>query len=540
MIKNYNKRRPQSFVYQNKEVIEDVDLDNKNAFIFGPAIYLSDVDNALSSLNTISKTYTTLGDTVSILFKGIPQNSTEVKQGGKIIAYKVGASTTGKLCKNYYIIPNTDLWEKFTNNNDWMSEALAIEAVDASGNSAANKAITSLPAEKDGIIAKDIAAADLPTTTGITFSYYVVTQKAYKVFNEDSEIVQINSSTDIRDNFGPIIPSNPLAFGCSLALASAGKAIFADTTASGTDLDAQSAASYISVLEKIGRTDKVQFITPVFGNLATSTFSEVVRNAALEHVEAFSNEEMKRWRRCYFGSKYTTSLANYTTTDKVTDAVVEQAIASNSDRFIIVWSDDAQYLSDDGAKVLSNDYLACAIAGLRSSKLPQQGLSRQTVGAVSSAPKMYTKWDDTSLDKMAQYGVFIITQNFKNSDVYVRHQLTTDTSDGLLYWEDSAGVNVDEISYMARELVEPYIGKRNATPQTLDEINNKWYAALLERTNDNNEDPNIGPQIIEIVDGSVKTYVDKNFKDRIIMTATLVIPVPMNTIVVYINAVASI
>ena len=101
MITNYNKRRPQSFVYQNKEVIEDVDLDNKNAFIFGPAIYLSDVKNALNSLNTISKTYTNLGDTVSILFKGVPQNSTKVKQGGKIIAYKVGASATGKLCKNY-------------------------------------------------------------------------------------------------------------------------------------------------------------------------------------------------------------------------------------------------------------------------------------------------------------------------------------------------------------------------------------------------------------------------------------------------------
>ena len=380
----------------------------------------------------------------------------------------------------------------------------------------------------------------ITSTTSLTFSYYVVTQNAYKAFNEESEIVQINSPADIRDNFGPIVPSNPLSFGCSIALSSAGKAIFADTTAKSADLSTQSANNYISVLEKIGRTDKIQFITPVFGNLDESPFSDNVRTAALEHVETFSNEEMKRWRRCYFGSKYTTSLSGYATTDNVTNAVVEQAIACNSDRFIIVWSDDAKYLSDDGLETLSNDYLACAIAGLRSSKLPQQGLSRQIVRAVSAAPKMYTKWDDTDLDKMAQYGVFIITQNFKNSDVYIRHQLTTDTSDGLLYWEDSAGVNVDEISYMARELVEPYIGKRNATPQTLDELNNKWYAALLERTNNNNEDPNIGPQIIEIVDGSVKTYVDKNFKDRIIMTATLVIPVPMNTIVVYINAVASI
>jgi hypothetical protein len=93
---------------------------------------------------------------------------------------------------------------------------------------------------------------------------------------------------------------------------------------------------------------------------------------------------------------------------------------------------------------------------------------------------------------------------------------------------------------MARDLVEPYVGKRNATPQTLDEINNKWYAALLQRTNASLENPQIGPQIVQIVDGSVKTFVDKNLKDRIIMTATLVLPLPINTIVVYINAVASI
>ena len=547
MIKNYDTRRPQSFVYQNKEIVEDAVLENDNAFIFGPAIYNSTLENDAANINVINSTATT----TKLLFKGIPENGVEVVKSGKVVAYDT--SSEDVITRHY--IPNTDLWQKLTEGNDWVVTAVNAYGLTSSGEKV-GAAIKCTISNWDSALVE----ITLPSTPEEGAVSICVEQNAYKAFNEDTEITKIGSATDIRDNFGPITLDNPVAFGCSLALASAGKAIFADTTGKmPVSGDVASGGNYANVLSKIELTDKVQFLCPVFGtftqlqnsgtgssNAATiNGLAEKVRSLALAHVEAMSNESKKRWRRCYFGSQYTTGAYDFSkntkyTTSEVTDLVVGQAIASNSDRFILVWTDDAQFLSEEGLQNLENDYIACCVAGLRSSKLPQQGLSRQTIKAVSAAPKMYTKWSETKLDKIAEQGVFIITQDYKNTDIYIRHQLTTDTSDGLLYWEDSVGVNVDEISYMARELVEPYIGKRNATPQTLTEINNKWYAALLERTNSNNEDPAIGPQIVEIVDGSVKTYVDPNLKDRIIMTATVVIALPINTIVVYINATASI
>jgi hypothetical protein len=235
--------------------------------------------------------------------------------------------------------------------------------------------------------------------------------------------------------------------------------------------------------------------------------------------------------------------------DDVKDEIVALANQLSSDRMILIWTNNAKYLDENGnAKLMQNDYLAAYVAGIRAAALPQQGLSRREIDVISSIPSMYTAWSEETLDDLAAEGVFIITQDYKNSPIYIRHQLTTEVKKGILYWEDSVGVNVDDISYMAKDLVEPYIGTRNATPLTLDEINNKWYAALLEKTNANEigtfngadlDAAKIGPQIINIVDGSVTTKLHPTFKDRVIMTATLEIPLPLNTIVVYINAIQS-
>lgn len=542
MIKNYANRRPQSFIYQNKEVVEDTITENDNAFIFGPVCYDSNLDTDAANINIFGREFITgssAGETVNavLLFKGIPQPKsgetiTEVVQSGKIVAYKV---TKTDAATYYYIIPNTDIWNKFTEeNSDWGfgKTFITIFSKNASDTEYQSYELQSKPS-----LTNDVVTVNLISDYAKLDQLYVE-MSVEKAFNESTEVTVISSTEDIRNNFGIIIPENPLAFGCSLALANAGKSIFADTVG-GSDSNAD---SYAKVLGKIEKIDTVQFLCPVFTDdgfnpKENDTYIvESVRQNTLAHVEAMSSASAKRWRRAYIGSPYTTESF---TVAEVKENVIAEAIASNSDRSIVVWTDAGKYLTDEGLKTLKNDFLACAVAGLRSSKLPQQGLTRQSISGLSSAPNMYTKWNDTSLDEIAANGVFIITQDYKNKDVYIRHQLTTDTNDGLLYWEDSIGVNVDEISYMAKDITDPYIGKRNATSLTLDEINNKWYSALLERTNVNTIDTQIGPQIVQIVEGSVKTYVDKNMKDRIILTATLVLPLPINTIVVYINAVAS-
>ena len=535
MIPNYSTRRPQSFIYQNKEVVEDTITDNDNAFIFGPAIYNADMENDASNINVISSSIFN-PESTQILLAGTPVDSNDpyipiTNAQGAIVGFKQESNTT----QYYdYVIPNSQAWLNASQTTTDASDAtVSLWAIVS--------ATVDFTFNVNGTQSKNSTAAPVISANGVTtvttpssfipdnFNSFYCEYSMSRQFVDNEDLVQIASPSDIRNNFGPIVSSNPLAFACSLALTAAGKTIFAQATGGKT------ASGYQSVLGKIEKVDSVQFICPIFDG--DSALSNSVMPYVLAHVQAMSNATKKRWRRAYFGSLFTSSAGQAQTT--VRDNVVSQAVQASSDRFILVWTDNAKYLTDNGLATLSNDYVAAIVAGLRSANVPQQGLSKMSVPGIAAIPNMYSVWNDQLLDSIAEQGVFIITQDYKNADVYIRHQLDTDTNQGLLYWEDSIGVNVDEISYMARDLVEPYVGKRNATPQTLDEINNKWYAALLERTNASLENPQIGPQIVQIVDGSVKTFVDKNLKDRIIMTATLVLPLPINTIVVYINAVAS-
>mgnify|MGYP001557956192 CR=1 FL=1 len=52
---------------------------------------------------------------------------------------------------------------------------------------------------------------------------------------------------------------------------------------------------------------------------------------------------------------------------------------------------------------------------------------------------MYLKYRQTDLDNIAAHGTFIITQSSNTGAVFIRHQLTTETSKGSLYYEDNAG-----------------------------------------------------------------------------------------------------
>lgn len=547
MINNYSSRRPQSFVYQNKEVVEDTITDNSNAFIFGPCVYNGTMQYDSSNINIFNPD--DLNENWQILFAGTPDPAsyTAVTKGDKIVGFIANTNEAGTLD---YVILNTNAWEAASNYEINSSEQQIcvwnlvgnIEFFQASdGGSLGTGGTPSLSAITNGLIT--VTGLDQASVTTQTFYAEFTMQRQ---FNSSGDLIEIASTSDILSKLGPICEANPLGFAASLALSNAGKTIFADVVSSSSTIDA---SAYGAVLSKIENIDMVQFLAPVFGQSLmygsgstnqVQTIVDSVRQLALAHVEAMSNETEKKWRRCYFGCPYMSGVSSLTTTAAIQSAIVQQAVASNSDRLILVWTDNARYLTDSGTSVLNNDYVAAMVAGLRSSKLPQQGLSRESVSGISSIPKMYTLWNNQSLDDIAEQGVFIITQDYKDSDIYIRHQLTTDTNGGILYWEDSVGVNVDEISYAARDIVNPYIGKRNATVDTLNEINNKWYAALLERTNSNIADPQIGPQIVQIVDGSVRTFVHSTLKDRIVLTATLVIPLPINTIVVYINAVTSI
>ena len=204
--------------------------------------------------------------------------------------------------------------------------------------------------------------------------------------------------------------------------------------------------------------------------------------------------------------------------------------SSFADRRVVnVWCDAPEILID-GEYVRQEIYfLAANIAGLRSALLPQQGLTYTEIGAVSRIPNMYTKYTQEELDIAAAAGTFIITQERKNGAMFIRHQLTTETDKGSLYYEDSVGTNVDQISYEVKALDLKYIGKKNATPDTVRDMKVEFENLMINKTTAPTFQ-DIGPQLIEIFPGSLQVAIDPVFKDQINRSVKASIPLPLNRV----------
>jgi hypothetical protein len=211
--------------------------------------------------------------------------------------------------------------------------------------------------------------------------------------------------------------------------------------------------------------------------------------------------------------------------------VGERAEDRMNRRVCHIWCDEPQVFEEDGSIKISPTYpLAAEAAGLRAALLPQQGLTHtEFTYSLDACPLMFTKYSEDELNAAASRGVWIIVQDWEDSPIYVRHQLTTQTNAGILYYEDSVGANLDTISYAVKDLLEPYIGKRNVNAETLEEIETKMRDLLNTYKKTPGGFSSIGPALIEWRDLSVR--INATFKDRIDIDVTLELPLPINKIV---------
>jgi hypothetical protein len=180
-------------------------------------------------------------------------------------------------------------------------------------------------------------------------------------------------------------------------------------------------------------------------------------------------------------------------------------------------------------------FVAAEIAGLRSAKLPQQGLTRTEIQhSATDAPTMYNKYSKAELDYAAARGTFIVTQEAENTVLFIRHQLTTSVAGGNLFYEDSVGTNLDNISFLVKDALDGFIGQRNVNERTINDIKAIVLDILTQQTTAELLVDQIGPALIEFA--NVEVFVDDVFKDRINVTAQLVMPLPLNTIDVTLRA----
>lgn len=202
------------------------------------------------------------------------------------------------------------------------------------------------------------------------------------------------------------------------------------------------------------------------------------------------------------------------------------ASSLNSRRVVVVWCDNGRA---DGV-VMHNAYLAAEIAGLASATEPQAGLTRTEIKTIDEAPRMYTRYTQSQLDRVAAHGVLIVTQDTVDGTPYIRHQLTTVPDKGILYSEMSCTRNLDNISYAVADQINTYVGRMNVTPEALLLIHQDLIRIWNSYTS-NSTSTLIGPALVRYYDVSV--LQDPVALDRVIVNVTYEIPSPLNRISVY-------
>lgn len=228
------------------------------------------------------------------------------------------------------------------------------------------------------------------------------------------------------------------------------------------------------------------------------------------------------------------------TPDSQVDYIADISASLANRRAVNVWVENATRLLDDIRTVIPNKFVAAEVAGLRTAVIPWQGLTMTEIASVTDAPAMYTRYNRLQLDEAAAAGTFVITQEAESGAVFIRHQLTTQTADGSLAYEDSVGVSLDFISFKVKDALGSFVGRKNVTRQTLTEIYNTVWDILNTATT---ADANVsyGPQLNGFTNragelNKINVDVHATLKDRVVVYAKLLMPLPLNNLEVILDA----
>lgn len=220
--------------------------------------------------------------------------------------------------------------------------------------------------------------------------------------------------------------------------------------------------------------------------------------------------------------------------------VADVSAALGSRRAVNVWVENGTRIIDGVRTVIPNKYVAAEVAGLRSAVIPWQGLTLTEINSVTDAPAMYTRYTNSLLNTVAAAGTFIITQEAESGGVFIRHQLTTQSNQGSLAYEDSIGVSLDSISYQIKDSLNSFVGRKNVTRQTLEEIYDTVWTILNNATT-SSAIADYGPQLNGFTNkagerNKIDVAAHPTLKDRVQVYARLLMPLPLNTLEVVLDA----
>lgn len=208
------------------------------------------------------------------------------------------------------------------------------------------------------------------------------------------------------------------------------------------------------------------------------------------------------------------SIIRIPSTDELANLYAYYATSYANRRVVNVVPDNFTY---DTTENVPGYYAAALIAGLRAALLPHQPITNVNITPITAVPNQFS---EDQLDVIANGGNLILTQDYTGAPVYIRHQLTTDTSD-VKHREITFTENLDDISYSIYDIVKPFIGKYNIHQGVLNQIEANIIGYL--HTLMSSTDTAAGPQIISYSDLTLSSNADK-----VIISLTLGLPYPFN------------
>jgi hypothetical protein len=189
-----------------------------------------------------------------------------------------------------------------------------------------------------------------------------------------------------------------------------------------------------------------------------------------------------------------------------------------------VWPDTIE----SSGTVMEGYFLAASLAGLSAGLLPQQPLTRVEVVGYSRVNRSSVKFNRAQLDALAVAGVYIVTQN-SDGKIYTRHAVTTGEYADINQREESVTRNVDSISYVLRDSLDPFIGIYSINASIVSKIEHLVDIELKKLIADYSTSAS-GPQVIAFTDLVIAQ--DALARDKINITVNLTVPYALNSIAV--------
>ena len=194
-----------------------------------------------------------------------------------------------------------------------------------------------------------------------------------------------------------------------------------------------------------------------------------------------------------------------------------------SRRIRAVWPDTIE----SSGTVMEGYFLAASLAALSAGLLPQQPMTRVEIVGYSRVARTTAKFNRAQLDTLAASGVFIVTQNGNNGQIFARHALTTGAYTDINQREESVTRNVDYVSYAVRDVLDPFIGIYNINQNIINRVSLALRESLDTFTVNTTT---TGPVLIAYADLTV--VQDSLLKDKLNVTVNISVPYALNNIAV--------